>query len=255
MLRPDRCIVAKELYWGRGRRPRAEDRLAVEIAAAAAERSDVFVDVGAYTGLFTIVAARANPSLRAHAFEIVPENYRALFDNCVRNDVLDRVTLHHTGVGEPGARMRVPARTAGSALPDFYSSELRFDSGVTVGFVALDALLDRVPGDAEVMVKIDVEGTEDTVLRHGPRLLAELRPTILCEVLPGARTRELESMLARHGYSFNLVRERDVRPSSRIEPDERYRDWLFLPGDPARGLAAIGTPAATSRRKLVAAPG
>lgn len=235
MLGPDRCIIAKELYWGEGRRPRNEDQLALEIVVAAAERSDVLVDIGAYTGLFTVAATRANPALRAHAFEIVPENYRAMLDNCVRNDVLDRVTLHHTGVGKPGARMRVPGRTTGSALPDFYSSRLRFDSGVAIRFEALDSLVDRIPSGATVTMKIDVEGTEATVLRHGSRFLSQARPLILCEVLPDADVDELEAILEPLGYRYGVVREGDVTTSSRIEPDERFRDWLFMPSE---GLAA-----------------
>jgi hypothetical protein len=53
MLRPDRCVVAKELYWGHGQRPRPEDHFAVELFARVAKRSDIMLDVGAYTGLFT----------------------------------------------------------------------------------------------------------------------------------------------------------------------------------------------------------
>jgi FkbM family methyltransferase len=241
MLRPDRCIVAKELYWGGGRRPSPQDHLAVELFAAAAERSEVVLDIGAYTGIFTVVGARANPELEAHAFEIVPENFRALFDNCVRNDVLDRVTLHHVGVGAPGAAIRVPGRSAGSALPDFYSRNLRFDAGVRVRLVSLDSLVDRIPPGARVTVKIDVEGTEDEVLRHGRAFLDAFRPRILCEVLPGvADAPALESLLASHGYRFHLVRDRDLLPSPRIEPDERFRDWLFLAGDPNDELARLG---------------
>jgi FkbM family methyltransferase len=244
MLRPDRCIVAKELYWGGGRRPSPEDDLAVELFASAAERSDVVLDIGAYTGIFTIVAVRANPGLEAHAFEIVPENFRALFDNCVRNDVLDRVTLHHVGVGAPGAAIRVPARSSGSALPDFYSRSLRFDAGARVRVVSLDSLVDRVPAGARVTVKIDVEGTEDEVLRHGEAFLDAFSPRILCEVLPEADAATLESLLASHGYRFHLVRDRDLLASPRIEPDESFRDWLFLAGDPADELIPLGVPVA-----------
>jgi FkbM family methyltransferase len=239
MLRPDRCIVAKELYWGRGRRPRLEDQLAVETIAAAAQRCDVAVDIGAYTGLFTLAVARANPSVRVHAFEIVPENCRALRDNCVRNGLLDRVSIHHAGIGTPGARMRVPAGTRGSALPDNYSSELSFDSGVEVRFVALDSLVDDVPDGARVIVKIDVEGTEVDVLRHGQRFLAELRPLILCEVLPDADAPALQALLEPHGYRFHLVGERGLLSKPMIRPDRRYRDWLFVPPDLGLRAAAL----------------
>src|SRR3954466_15978873 len=109
MLRPDRCIVAKELYWGHGRRPRQEDAFALEVYAELSSRSDVALDIGAYTGIFSIVAAEANPFVDVHAFEIVPDVYRLLFENCVRNDLLDRVSLHLRGIGEDGARAILPA--------------------------------------------------------------------------------------------------------------------------------------------------
>lgn len=54
LLDPARCENAKELFWGRGRRPNAHDRLALDTVAALARGSDAFLDVGAYTGLFTM---------------------------------------------------------------------------------------------------------------------------------------------------------------------------------------------------------
>jgi hypothetical protein len=47
MLRPDRCEIAKELYWGRGRRPRPADAFAIDLVARFAREADLFVDVGA----------------------------------------------------------------------------------------------------------------------------------------------------------------------------------------------------------------
>src|SRR5688500_426878 len=108
MLAPGRCVIAKELYWGKGRRPRALDHHAIEVFAALARGAGVMLDVGAYTGLFTLVGLAVDPRIEAHAFEIVPDVYRALFDNCVRNDGLHRVTLHHVGVG-PEAVIRMPS--------------------------------------------------------------------------------------------------------------------------------------------------
>lgn len=231
MLRPDRCVVAKELYWGNGRRPRPEDDFAVQLFARRAARADVVVDVGAYTGLFTLVATAVNPNLRVHAFEMVPDVHRALADNCERNGVTGRVVLHQAAVGAPGSSITVPAGSAGSALADFYSTRLHFDSGVSVPTTSLDELAESVWG--RVLLKVDVEGTENEVFRHGQRLLASLRPTILCEVLhevadpPG-----LEALLAPHGYRFFLIREGDLLPAAHIEPDPRFRDWLFTTETP-----------------------
>jgi len=240
MLRPDRCVVAKELYWGKGRRPKPEDNFAIELFATFARRSNVMLDIGAYTGIFTLVGTAVNPDLEAHAFEIVPEVYRALFDNCVRNGVLHRTTLHHVGVGNPDSVMKVPAQTAGSALPDFYSTGLHFDTGILVRLRSLDSLADLVPTGARVVVKVDVEGTENEVFRYGQKFLASFRPGILCEVLEGvAGVAELQDLLAPHGYRFYLVRDADLLPAAHIEPDPDFRDWLFTKQGPDE-LAAIG---------------
>jgi len=242
MLRPDRCVVAKELYWGQGHRPRPQDQFAIEVFATLAERSDVVLDIGAYTGLFSLVSTAVNPTLQAHAFEIVPEVHRLLVENCVRNAVADRVHAHQEGVGAPEFVMRVPVGSGGSALPDFYSSRLRFDDGVLVSFRSLDATLDLVPTGGRVLVKIDVEGTENEVFRHGQSFLATFRPPILCEVLAGvADPAELGSLLAPHGYRFYLVHEAGLASRPSLEPDPRFRDWLIAPQG-ADELRELGIP-------------
>ena len=228
MLRPPECVVAKELYWGNGRRPRAEDAFAVELFGAAARRATAMVDVGAYTGLFTLVGTAVNETLQAHAFEIVPEVFQALIDNCVRNDVLDRTFLYAEGLGRPDTEMTIPARSRDSALPSFYSSRLHFDTGVRVRFRALDSLAPVLPRDAKVVMKIDVEGTEDAVLEYGQEFLRAFRPDVLCEVLPGVGdAMTVEKLLSGHGYRFYLVRGGHLQQADHVRGHPRYRDWFF----------------------------
>jgi FkbM family methyltransferase len=240
MLRPDRCENAKDLYWGNGRRTKAEDVLALEVVARLARDADVFFDIGSYTGLFTLATTAVNPRLRAHAFDIVPSVVTMLAANLDRNRVSDRVEVHQEGVGTPGTTMRVPIAEGGSALPSFYSSRMHFDEGVSVPFRSLDSMIGSMPPNPRVVMKIDVEGTEDRVFRDGQAFLERLRPDMLCEVLHGVANAEaLQVVISPHGYSMYLVREHDLRPSSSIRPDERFRDWLFTPKGPEE-LESIG---------------
>lgn len=246
MLRPDRCEIAKELYWGQGRRPKPEDALALEVVVQLVSEADVLLDVGAYTGLFTLAATAANTGLRVHAFEIVPAVASALQENLARNDVTDRVHVHLEGIGAPGTSMRVPRGEGGSALPSFYSSRLRFDEGERIRFRSLDSVSELVRPDASVVMKIDVEGTEASVFRYGQGFLSRFRPSILCEVLHGvANGEELEELLSPHRYKYYLVRSTDLMPSARVAPDPRYRDWLFTPLG-TEELRAVGVPVATA---------
>jgi FkbM family methyltransferase len=229
MLRPDRCEIAKELYWGRGRRPKPEDALALEIVTRLAREADVLLDVGAYTGVFTLAATAVNPDLRAHAFEIVPEVAGALEENLRRNGVAERVEVHVEGLGEPETSMLVPTGEGRSALPSFYSSRMRFADGVRVGFRSLDSVAELIPSDARIVMKIDVEGTEEQIFQHGQAFLEAFHVDMLCEVLPMADGSALQAMLEPHGFRMYLVTETGIRSMPTLQPDPRFRDWLFTP--------------------------
>lgn len=233
MLDPARCEVAKELYWGRGRMPRPQDAFALDTVTHLARGADALLDVGAYTGVFSLAGAAANPKLQIHAFEIVPQVAEALEANLRRNGMADRVRIHIEGLGEEGKTMRVPTGEGGSALPSFYSSRMHFEDGVEIPFHSLDSLIELLNG-LRIVMKIDVEGTEDELFRHGQGFLERFRPDMLCEVLDGvADPRTLEGFLSPHGYRFYAVRERTAVAQDRINPDPQFRDWLFSTSAPS----------------------
>jgi FkbM family methyltransferase len=238
MLDPARCENAKQLYWGHGRRPTPDDRLALDTVVALARDADVFLDIGAYTGLFALAVSAAAPAVQVHAFEIVPAVADALVANLVRNRVEERVAVHREGIGEDGKTMRVPSGEGGSALPSFFSSRMRFDEGDLVSFRSLDSVAEMLPEGDRVVIKIDVEGTEDAVLGSGQAFLKDFRPDILCEVLPEADGALLDDLLRRAGLRPLLVTDSRLEERPRIVPDAAHRDWLFTARslDELRGL-------------------
>jgi FkbM family methyltransferase len=254
MLSPHRCEIAKELYWGQGRRPKPEDALALDIVARLARDADEFLDVGAYTGVFSLATTASAPALHAHAFEIVPAAADLLESNARRNHVADRVTVHRVGLGNPETKMRVPSGEGGSALPSFYSTRMTFSEGSMVDFVSLDSIGSSLDPNADVVMKIDVEGTEDDVFAFGQEFLRTFHPDILCEVLDGiADGPKLERLLAPGGYRFYLVGERGVLPVDHLIPDARFRDWLFTRREP-QDLQALRIPVMHRRSEGTPAP-
>ena len=109
---------------------------------------------------------------------------------------------------------------------------MRFDEGVSIGFRSLDSLSDLIADGNRVAMKIDVEGTEADIFSNGGSFLERFEPDILCEVLHGqADAAVLNEILEPLGYRFFLVRERDTLKHPSIEPNPRFRDWLFVKRD------------------------
>jgi FkbM family methyltransferase len=228
MLDPARCENAKELFWGHGRRPFARDRLALDAIAVLAKEADVFLDVGAYTGLFTLAVTAIDRQIKAHAFEIVPGVVKALEANVRRNGFEEQVVVHREGLGPAGTTVRMPSGGGGSALPSFYSTTMTFEEGELIPLRSLDSVAELIPQDARVVMKIDVEGTENAVFESGQVFLHAFRPDILCEVLPGRADGDiLDNLLAPAAFRRYLVPDSALVERDRIEPDQRYRDWLF----------------------------
>lgn len=244
MLAPDRCILAKELYWGHGKRPGRADQTALDVFGALARRATTVLDIGSYTGIFSLLSASVSPTVRVHAFEVVPEVYLAALRNVIANDLVGRVRVHLCGVGSGRSEIRVGLGAGGSALPDFLSLDTaRADGGdaVTIPCVEIDSFTDLLDEpDPQVLIKIDIEGGEPAAFASGHRLLTSHHPDILCEVLPATDVTALQAQLRGLGYSFYLVRAGELERRDTITGDTGYRDWLFTTRSAAALAEAVG---------------
>ena len=228
MLDPLSCSVAKDVYWGGGQRGMPEDRVAARIFGTLAIEADWILDIGAYTGFFSLLACTVNRSVRAIAFEIVPETYLLLWRNIIHNDLVARIDARLEGLGAPGDSMIIPEQLNCSELPSSISRSYQFNSGVRIPFGTLNALADEV--DGRVLLKVDIEGTEDVLFRHGREFLVRHRPDILCEVLAGSSTApQLSALFAELDYRFYHVTDTGLQEDDVVRADRRFKDWCFSP--------------------------
>jgi FkbM family methyltransferase len=170
-------------------------------------RGDLFVDVGANIGVYSVLALRTGASVVA--FDPTERARDVLSRNLARNGPPERIEVRPCALSEqPGvARFRI----------DLESSNLLVGSGdqaptIDVAVSTLDAELDQ---RAPAVIKVDAEGFDAAVLRGGERLLREHHPAIIVEVWDGGW--DVRGVLESHGYRFfrhdletgELVRMRD----------------------------------------------
>jgi FkbM family methyltransferase len=202
--------------------------------AARLQSGDVFLDVGANTGYFSLLAGRlVGPEGRVAAFEPDPAAAAAMAEAVARNALADAIEIVPAAVSDSAGTTRlfltvdsVLSTTDPSRSPA--RAQFAFPRSIDVPQVTLDGWLaarpDLVPRIRAI--KIDVEGTEGDVLR-GMRATLERCPlaTILCETSAGSdadvflRERGYEGapLDIRRGTFGNYCYERRARPPTEGE--------------------------------------
>lgn len=128
-------------------------------------KDDLFIDVGANVGSYTILACAAVGS-RGIAFEPVPSTYARLVENLRLNHLEERVRTINKGVGaRPGS---ISFTSDGDTTNHVLVRGERRNGAVTVEVTSLDAALRE---DTPAMIKIDVEGYETPVLEGAQETL------------------------------------------------------------------------------------
>lgn len=201
-----RCYVDLRSAIGRSLYMQGDFDPAVFVPIRAALRpGDVFVDVGANIGWYSLLAADiVGPAGRVHAFEIDRRALRCLRRTVAANPDL-AIDVHAVAVGERDREACFsPAAEIGHGrlVPE--------PTGERVPVRALDSFFAPDAGRIAV-IKIDVEGAELLVLQGAARTIEHHRPLIVCELLDehlarldGSATAILD-LLTRAGYRIERV--------------------------------------------------
>ena len=149
---------------------------------------DVFYDIGANVGFFSIIAARlVGDTGKIYAFEPGRENAQSIRHNARLNnfsqiEVIEKAVSHRSGEGQ----LLLAEYSGGHALatadapPDLAGE-------VTVDLVSIDDLIAQNKIEPPNFVKVDVEGAELDVLQGMRETIKTHQPTIIYEVDDGDR--------------------------------------------------------------------
>jgi FkbM family methyltransferase len=211
-----------------------------ELLAANVKPGSVVWDVGANVGFLTLIAARlVGPHGQVVAFEPLPSNCEAIRRNLGLNQMGNVEVVGVALSDEVGSakldvyRARTLAKLAGhdgegDRAHDDRGAGAGADGGggadaeqggdpglgrvlveqIEVPVSTFDALLVSHPAPA--LVKMDIEGAEAAALRGASKLLAEVRPILLCE-LHGTADAVMD-VLDEHRYEVTTVGEPGVSP-------------------------------------------
>ena len=195
---------------------------------------DLFCDVGANIGAYTILASAVSGA-RSIAFEPVSSTYDWLAQNIRLNGLGEKVVARHAAVGAEIGTARITSNldTVNHVLPNNSISDATASEQVEV--TTLDAIFSE---EAPTLIKIDVEGFEMAVLNGGARTLADSRlRAVIAEVNGSGETyghddAEIGTRLESFGFECvqYLPFERRIVERKTFEPGNivfvRDKEWV-----------------------------
>jgi FkbM family methyltransferase len=185
------------------------------VLSAHLRAGDVFYDVGANVGFFTLIAARRlGPAGAVYAFEPVSENAATISRNVRLNGFTNTVVLQaavdaNSGVGE----MLLTGWDGGASLAQAANPPAMPTDRRTVRVFAIDDAIKAERFRPPTLIKIDVEGAEAGAIVGMEATLRRHKPVLVYEIDDGdrdsfhARWESLDQIVTEHGYRVTRLEQ------------------------------------------------
>jgi FkbM family methyltransferase len=211
-------MVENDLFWngfGNG-----YEGTSLQIWRRLAPHAHVILDVGANTGIYSLVARCVNPVATVVALEPVERVFRRLQRNIELNG--GNVTAERLAASDTtGAAMFYDLPTDHELTASLDPAMSEGCSGVVEYYVPTKRLDDVLSGGglrSIDLAKIDVELSEPQVLLGMGAFLSNCKPTLLVEILNERVAREVNDITRDLGYNiFRVVEHRGLVRTSEIQ--------------------------------------
>jgi FkbM family methyltransferase len=190
------------------------ERYEAALVARLLEPGEIFWDIGANVGYFSLVAAaRVHAAGQVVAFEPGAAALERLTENVSLNP-FKNIRIYHLAVADrDGEAVLYRAEGIADSSASLFAAAAGAAGGETCVTVALDGFLNREKLAAPDFVKLDVEGAELAALQGAAAILADSRPLLLVEmeeknlVAAGASKAAIQTFLKDYGYCAAHLRK------------------------------------------------
>ncbi len=202
------------------------------------ERSEYILDLGANTGVFSLIAKAVNPESKVYAFEPVQRVFKKLKQNVALNsyDVVcvDKAVSNFAGkafIYDTNAEHILSVTVNYNYLPPTVKVQ-----EVEIETITLNNYLKETKIPKVDLMKIDVETHEPEVLEGFSDYLDKYRPTMLIEILNNEIGAKVEKLVQGMGYLyFNIDENKGIHQTEHIIKSDYY-NYLLCNEKTAREL-------------------
>lgn len=198
--------VETKLFW-KGVEAKYE-KMSYDLWMNLSKKSSVILDVGANTGIYSLISKTVNPKAEVFAFEPMPDVYQQL----ETNEKLNNYGIHCLELAASNENGTADIYT--NPEEKLYTSTLNSENTVensiktTIKTITLKTWIKENNISNIDLMKVDVESFEPQVMEGMGEFLKQMRPTMLMEILSNEVGLEVEKHLEGCDYIyFNLDEE------------------------------------------------
>lgn len=205
--------IENEIFW-RGL-TNCWEKESIQLWIKLCKESQTILDIGANTGVYSLIAKTVNPKAKVYSFEPHPMFFKMLQKNIALNN-FDIVSIE-----------KAISNSDDTITIDDYSGHSSF---VTVKSISLDTFIKQNSLTKIDLIKIDVETCEPKVLEGFSNYLPQFRPTMIIEIINGNIADQVYNFVRDLGYLyFNIDEKGSIRQTERIERSDYYNYLLCNP--------------------------
>jgi FkbM family methyltransferase len=153
-----------------------------EIFSELAKKSNFVLDIGSFTGIYTLIASKSNKNVHTISFEPNPLIFRALEKNLrlnrIKNAKLEKLALDN----ESGRDFLHLNHEVYMSAASIIETNLNYEK-YEVEKSTLDSYFEKNETLTVDLMKIDVEGLETRILEGSRKVLSKFSPILLMEAL------------------------------------------------------------------------
>ena len=170
-----------------------------EIFSILSLSSNTVFDIGSYTGIYALIAAKSNKKLKVSAFEPNPDLFSALEKNLKLNRIRNVKSEQMALDNQPGEAYLYLNHDIHTSIGSLIQSSTA-GKKVLVRKTTLDIYCENHSVNSIDLIKIDVEGYEANVLQGGSSIIKKSSPIILMESLTQVTLEKQFELLSELGY-------------------------------------------------------
>jgi len=216
------------------------------------QKTDVFFDIGANIGYFTVLGAKINPNVKIYAFEPSKGPLHYLQQNVKINGFENRVEVTGKAVAEIDGELTFHSVVSQKYpwvlhnLSGSHSLQNNFGSAKLNAYKVPVVSLNKFVSDKGIikidLIKMDTECTEHQIVESAVPLINAMRPIIICEVHDFIKNEMNEVLAKLEDYSlFELSHNKLYAMNSivdKMKHDDAF-DYIFCPKEKVDFLLSV----------------